>query len=289
VRTAAGARLPWNLQISAVSESAITSPRRTLLLWVAAVLASVWLTGAIFIVRAIRQEARVRQLQSDFVAAVSHEFRSPLSSISQIAEMLSSNRLNSDDRKAQAYAVLTRESDRLRRLVVGLLDFQRLEAKATPYHFEAVEVGSFMSSVIGDFQERVRESGYTIELSSPVGAHYVRADREALARAIWNLLDNAVKYSPEFRTVWVEVEHADNHVAIAVRDRGLGVPQSEQRTIFEKFVRGSESKARRIKGTGIGLAMVRHIVQVHGGEIRLASQPGEGSRFTMVFPEGVNA
>jgi signal transduction histidine kinase len=106
---------------------------------------------------------------------------------------------------------------------------------------------------------------------------------------VWNLLDNAVKYSPDCRTVWVDLEHVGNNIIVAVRDRGLGIPAKEQRAIFEKFVRGAESKARRIKGTGIGLALVRRIVQAHGGEIRVSSQPGDGSRFAVVLPEGAGS
>ncbi|HEY5551441.1 MAG TPA: HAMP domain-containing sensor histidine kinase, partial [Opitutaceae bacterium] len=286
VRTAAETRLPWTIQLFPSAEAAfpVDSPRRSLLLGMAAVLTLVWIAGAAFIVRAIGREARVAQLQSDFVAAVSHEFRSPLSSLCQISEMLSADRLNSEDRRRESYGVLTRESERLRRLVEGLLDFQRFEAGAAVYHFEPVEIGSFLKSIVADFRERVAAIGYTIEMTGAGGEHYVRADREALARAIWNLLDNAVKYSPDCRTVWVDVEHSEHRVTIVVRDRGLGIPRSEQRHIFEKFVRGADSKARRIKGTGIGLAMVRHIVKAHGGEILLASQPGEGSRFAMIFP-----
>jgi signal transduction histidine kinase len=123
-------------------------------------------------------------------------------------------------------------------------------------------------------------------LRGPDCETHVKADREALARAIGNLIDNAVKYSPECRTVWVDVERRhQNRVSIAVRDQGLGIPVKEQRDIFERFVRGAESKARRIKGAGIGLAMVRHIVKAHDGEIVLTSRPGEGSCFTIVVPE----
>jgi signal transduction histidine kinase len=249
----------------------------------------VWLTGAAFIVRSIRREARVAQLQSDFVAAVSHEFRSPLSSLCQISEMLAANRFESDEVRHNAYAVLTRESERLQRLVKGLLDFQRLEAGADVFHFEPLEVGAFLESIIAEFRETVKDSGYTIELRSAENPVYVKADREALSRAIWNLLDNAVKYSPECRTVWVNVERLDDRVSVVVRDRGLGIPLHEQRAIFEKFVRGADSKTRRIKGTGIGLAMVRHIIQAHGGEIQLASTPGEGSQFTIVMPAGASS
>jgi len=290
VRTSAAAQLPWTLQVFEASDSTASSvsPRGRLLWWVAAVLAVVWFTGAGFIIRVIQREARVAQLQSDFVAAVSHEFRSPLTSLCQISEMLTLDRFDSEVLRHQSYGVLSRETERLSRLVEGLLDFGRFEAGAMLYHFESLEIGTFLKTITTDFQQRVAPTGYTIELREPQKQNYVKADREALSRAIWNLLDNAVKYSPECHTVWVEVEGNNDRVSIIVRDHGLGIPAHEQSEIFEKFVRGADSKARRIKGTGIGLAMVRHIVQAHGGEIILASQPGEGSRFTMVLPEGIN-
>ena len=284
-RTAAAAGLPWTLHLFAAPEAIAgnASPRRRLLFWVLAVLAVVLGTGTYFVLRAISREMRVVQLQSDFVAAVSHEFRTPLSSVSQISEMLARDRIPSDELRRNAYDVLNREAGRLRQLVEGLLDFGRLESGKAIYHFETVEAGALIRAVVSDFQERVTGDGYKVELSLPAREIYVRADREALARALWNLLDNAVKYSPECRTVWVEVEPHETGVAIDVRDQGLGIPLDEQREIFQKFVRGAESKARRIKGTGIGLAMVRHIVEAHGGEIRLASRPGEGSRFTLLL------
>ncbi len=290
IRTSAAAKLPWTLQVFEASDSgaAGVSPRGPLLWWVAAVLAVVWFMGAAFIVRAIQREARAAQLQSDFVAAVSHEFRSPLSSLCQISEMLALDRFDSEDLRRQSYDVLVRETGRLHRLVEGLLDFGRFEAGASIYHFESVEIGTFLKTIVTDFQQRVAPTGYIVELREPQIETYVKADREALSRAIWNLLDNAVKYSPECHTVWVEVEGNHHRVSIVVCDRGLGIPVHEQREIFDRFVRGADSKARRIKGTGIGLAMVRQIVQAHGGEIILASQPGEGSRFTMVLPEGMN-
>lgn len=284
-RTASSTRLPWTLHLFPVDAApdARPSPRRQLLLWVFAVLAIVLSTGAYFILRAISRELRVAQLQSDFVAAVSHEFRSPLSSLAQISEMLLGDRFPPGDLRHKSYQVLARETERLRRLVEGLLDFGRFEAGAASYRFETIEAGVFLRAIVTEFQERVAPQGYAIELTAPLGEIQVRADREALARAIWNLLDNAVKYSPDCHIVWVEMEHDAHSVSIAVRDRGLGIPTHEQREIFSKFVRGADSKGLRIKGTGIGLAMVRHIVRAHGGEILLSSEPGQGSRFTMVL------
>ncbi|OFW20242.1 MAG: hypothetical protein A3G21_26615 [Acidobacteria bacterium RIFCSPLOWO2_12_FULL_66_21] len=191
---------------------------------------------------------------------MSHEFRSPLSTICQISEMLAQDRFPSDDIRRQSYDVLVRDTDRLRRLVEGLLDFRRFEQGASAFHFQTVDVEALVRGVVADFQARVAADGYRIELTDGAGAVHVRTGRDALSRALWNLLENAVKYSPQCRTVWVEMESDPSRVSIAVRDRGLGIPLGEQKEIFNAFVRGSESKALRIKGTGIGLAMVRDIV-----------------------------
>jgi signal transduction histidine kinase len=130
----------------------------------------------------------------------------------------------------------------------------------------------------------VLPGGFQVELSLDARAATVEADEEALRRAIRNLLENAVKYSPECRTVWVEGRVNHREVAISVRDRGMGIEPREQRAIFQKFVRGDAAKKAGIKGTGIGLSMVRQIVEASGGEIRLESKEGSGSTFTILLP-----
>ena len=259
------------------------SPRRRLLMLAFAVVALVLAAGWYFILRAMSRELRVSRLQSEFVAAVSHEFRSPLTSLSHIAELLATDRLPSDDLRRTSYDVLVRETNRLQRLVEGLLDFGRFEAGAAALRLETVDVSALVRMTVADFQARASADGYVVELASADEPVLARIDREAISRAVWNLLDNAVKYSPQCRTVWVAIERLDDHVSIMVRDHGLGIPIHEQREIFDRFVRGAESTARRIKGTGIGLAMVRQIVRAHGGEIRVTSEPGEGSTFTFAL------
>jgi signal transduction histidine kinase len=284
-RTAAAAGLPWTLHVSAAPDPIASplSPRRRLLMLTFGVVGLVLLAGWYFILRAISRELRVSRLQSDFVAAVSHEFRSPLTSMSHIAEMLAHDRFPDDAVRRKAFGVLVRDTDRLRRLVEGLLDFGRFEAGAAALRLEAVDVAALVRATVADFQERVAQDGYRIELIGASDAVTARADREALARALWNLLDNAVKYSPECRTVWVEMSRQSDQISIEVQDQGIGIPIAEQREIFDRFVRGGDSKARRISGTGIGLAMVREIVRAHGGEILLTSEPGRGSRFRVVL------
>jgi signal transduction histidine kinase len=285
VRAASANGLPWTLQVSAASDAAAaSSPRRRLLILAFGVVGLVLAAGWYFILRAMSRELRVSRLQSEFVAAVSHEFRSPLTSLSHIAELLATDRLPSDDVRRKSYDVLVRDTDRLQRLVEDLLDFGRFDAGAAALRLETLDVAGLVQTTVSDFREHVVREGYSVELSGADDEMPARADREAIARALWNLLDNAVKYSPECKTVWVTLELRDTQILIVVRDRGLGIPVHEQREIFDRFVRGAESTARRIRGTGIGLAIVRQIVRAHGGEIRVASEPGKGSTFTTVLP-----
>jgi two-component system phosphate regulon sensor histidine kinase PhoR len=160
-----------------------------------------------------------------------------------------------------------------------------MEAGARPYRLEPLDAGEFAESVVRDFRQEVAGAGFTVGYTAPTGHAMVRADREALAQALWNLLDNAVKYSGDSRDIGVEVEKA-NGVAIRVRDNGFGIGASEQKQIFRKFARGSAAREHGVKGTGIGLAMVKHIVDAHAGSITVDSEPGRGSTFTIILPAG---
>jgi len=137
---------------------------------------------------------------------------------------------------------------------------------------------------VAEFQAEVDTGVHQVEVSTDGPLPRIRADREALSRALWNLLDNAVKYSPDAAAVRVEVAPAGDHVAIRVHDQGWGIPTAEQKEIFRKFVRGTAARAANVNGTGIGLALVEHIVRAHGGDIRLESQPGRGSMFALLLP-----
>ena len=131
---------------------------------------------------------------------------------------------------------------------------------------------------------QARDSGKEIETRGPESGVRVRGDADALALAVRNLIDNAIKYSPGCPTVWVECNSENGRTVIRVVDQGLGIARSEQAVIFRKFVRGQAAVDSNVKGTGVGLAMVRHILAAHGGEIRLESEPGSGSTFTLLFP-----
>jgi two-component system sensor histidine kinase VicK len=284
-RAAATSNLPWTVHLyEPPGQNHQPSSRGVLLLSMFAGVGLVLGAGWYFILRAISREARVSRLQTDFVAAVSHEFRSPLTSLSHIAEMLATDRLPDERLRRQSYGVLVRDTDRLRRLVETLLDFGRFESGNAAFRAEPADLCAVVRHTVDEFQEHVRADGYRLDLSAPPEVVHVHVDRDAFARALWNLLDNAVKYSGDSRMVRVAIAPAGESVALTVADEGLGIPAHERGEIFERFVRGSESKARRIKGTGIGLALARQIVRAHGGEIELTSEVGRGSTFRLLLP-----
>ena len=287
VRLASTTRLPWTIQASAVPNPAAAdnqTVRRRLLVVGFCLMVLLVVSGSYFIGRAAAKEIRVAQQQSDFVAAVSHEFRTPLTSLCQFTELLAKGRVTSEEDRQRFYGVLARESQRLRRLVEGLLNFGRLEAGVLDYRFETLDPAVLVGQVVAEFEEEGNARAHRIEWSACDSLPPVRADREALGCVIWNLLDNAIKYSPDQPAVRVHIGRTDGRVSIAVRDEGIGIARAEQDGIFKKFTRGAAAKALHVRGTGIGLSTARQIIHDHGGEIALESEPGKGSTFTLLLP-----
>jgi len=284
-RPASETGLPWSLVVTHADSRATLeefASRRRLLLAGLGLLVILVAAGSYFIWRAMARELAAARLQSDFVAAVSHEFRTPLTSLRQFNALLAEAETPVNEQRSEFWAAQSRATDRLQRLVESLLDFGRMEAGARPYQFERVELGALVERVVRDFQQEAGAAGFAIQCAATQAL--VDADTEALTRALWNLLDNAVKYSGEGRSITVAVETRASWVAISVSDQGPGIPRHEQKEIFRKFVRGAYARERHIRGTGIGLTMVRHIVEAHEGKIELASAPGKGSTFTILLP-----
>jgi signal transduction histidine kinase len=291
-RAALETGLPWTVVATVAADEGLdgmAARERMLLAGLAAVLLLA-AAGSYLVVRARGQEIALSRLQSDFVAAVSHEFRTPLTALGQFNELLEDeDGLPADSRRAYHQAQ-TRATERLHRLVESLLDFGRMEAGRRPFAFKPVDAGVLVSDVVDEFRGELGSREFEVRCEIQPGLHTIAADAEALSRAVWNLLDNAVKYSGERREVQVTVGEASAGqappkpaVAIEVRDFGIGVPRREQARIFEKFVRAEGATASRIKGTGIGLSMARHIVSAHRGRILVDSEPGRGSAFTIVI------
>jgi signal transduction histidine kinase len=287
IRLASVTQLPWNVQVFEVPDSAEDTAyrlRRSLLIAATAILLAMIGGGGWFIGHSVARELALARLQTDFVSAISHEFRTPLTTLFQLSELLKRGRVASEQDRQEYYELLHRESDRLRRLVESLLSFGRLEAGRMQFRFETLDAASLVRQLAVEFAQGQQACGHKVDVEGCVAVSQVKADREAIRCVVWNLLENAAKYSPDSDALEVEVSTGGRNVEIAVRDHGIGIPRSEQRRIFEKFVRGAAARERNIRGTGIGLAMARQIVRAHGGEITVESEPGKGSTFRVMLP-----
>ncbi|MBI3681173.1 MAG: hypothetical protein HY235_12355 [Acidobacteria bacterium] len=287
IRLPVASGLPWTLHLSPSNNeisSAGSAQRRWLIIVGLALIGLFAAAATYFVARVVAREFALARLQSDFVSAVSHEFRTPLTTIRQLTEMLHKRRVPDEAKRDEYYDLLGRESERLQRLVEDLLDFRRMEAGAIEFSFEPLDPAGLLRGVVADFQQRAGPEGYHVELTAASDVPPIRGDRASLRRAVWNLLENALKYSPGCRTIWVELGEHAKQVAIRVRDQGIGIPLNEQASVLKKFVRGREAKSANIPGTGLGLAMVHQIVRSHGGRVEVRSRPGEGSTFTLLLP-----
>jgi len=232
----------------------------------------------------VRRELRLSRLKSDFVANVSHELKTPLALIRLYAETLELGRVPNQERKGEYYRVINKESRRLTQLINNILDFSRIEAGRKEYRLVPSDIGAVVRDVVESYRFAIEKLGFTLELEPGEDLPELELDPEALSQALINLLNNAIKYSPEHKAITVSVRRELDRVLLSVSDRGMGIPRSEHRRIFEKFYRVETSLVHTTKGSGLGLALVQHITEAHGGHVELSSTPGEGSTFTLSLP-----
>jgi two-component system phosphate regulon sensor histidine kinase PhoR len=286
IRMPADSRLPWVVHVRRaaghVPESRFTRGRLTVL---GIVVMSLFLvTGVYFIGRAVRREMELARLQADFVSAVSHEFRTPLAAMRQLSEVLAAGRVPDQARQIQYFEALSSESRRLQRLVENLLDFGRLQAGGAVYRFQPVEPRALVERVVTEFRGQVSPASCHVDVVGTDECGRVLADPDAVGLALYNLLDNAVKYGGTEPHVDVSWEREGSRIGLRVRDNGPGVPPEERARIFERFVRGSAAASASVRGTGIGLALVKQIATGHGGDVAVEPAPGTGSVFTIWLP-----
>jgi signal transduction histidine kinase len=234
----------------------------------------------------VRREVHLARLKSDFVANVSHELKTPLALIRLFAETLELGRVPSEEKAQQYYRVINKESHRLTQLINNILDFSRIEAGRKEYRFAPTDVARVVREVIESYRFQIEQQGFELKVDVDDDLPHVPADEEALGQAIINLVNNAIKYSRESKTIHIEVRRDGSKVLVTVKDTGIGIPRSEQKKIFEKFFRGEDSLVHETKGSGLGLALVRHIMEAHGGSVEVESTPGKGSAFTLALPVG---
>jgi signal transduction histidine kinase len=239
----------------------------------------VWLTY-----RNVYREMTLARLKSDFVANVSHELRTPLALIRLYAETLELGRLTSKEKYQEYFRIIREESERLTSLINNILDFSRIEAGRKEYEFQETDLGELVHSTLESYRFQIQQNGFAFEENISPDIPPVKVDREAIARSLLNLVNNALKYSKDRKFIGVSLYRSNSSINLEVRDSGIGIPANEQEKIFDKFYRCGDPLVHNVKGSGLGLSLVRHIARAHGGDVLVESEPEKGSKFTIALP-----
>ena len=233
----------------------------------------------------VARQMRLSQMKSDFVSNVSHELRTPLSSIRVFGEYMRLGRVTRPEKILEYGEYIEAESRRLTQLINNILDFSKIESAEKKYRFCPTDVVELVQQTVAGFEMPLREAGVSISFAAEgPRPPLLQLDKDAFAQVLVNLLDNAVKYSNGNRNIEVTVAGSGEAVRIRVRDHGIGIPAAERKKIFEKFYRVGSGLVHDVKGSGLGLSIVQHVVQAHGGRVEVESQVGDGSAFTIVLP-----
>jgi signal transduction histidine kinase len=244
----------------------------------------VLLFGIALTIRATDREARLAQAKSNFVSNVSHELKTPLSLISLFSEILELGRVNTEEKKTEYYRIIHHESRRLHKTINNILDFSKIEAGRKTYEFANGDMAEVIENVLSSYRYQIINGGFDVQTNMPPSLPPVLIDRDAMSQAISNLVDNAIKYSAGVKQLSITTKTLVSKLAIEIADRGIGIPHAEQAKVFEKFYRVGNGLVHDVKGSGLGLSLVKHIVEAHKGRISVESEVGKGSRFTILLP-----
>jgi len=263
---------PWSFELyqqdPRLFETLLTS-RRGIYLYMFILLAGILIFGLTLTIRIVTHELELGKMKSDFVSTVSHEFKSPLTSIRQLAEMLQAGRVPSEERRQRYYNVLLEQSERLSLLIDNILDFAKMEEGKKEFEFEMVDIGPLLEELVSTIQQQVRHEGFMIQAKFDTPLPSIQVDRAAITQAITNLIDNAIKYSAGAKKIHVRGFTQNQYLIIAVQDFGVGIAPEEIDKVFERFYRGGDELTRTVKGSGLGLTLVKQIVQAHHGSVHV--------------------
>ncbi|HOE12743.1 MAG TPA: ATP-binding protein [bacterium] len=246
--------------------------------------AAIMILAIIGSIRNIARELNLAKMRSDFVARVSHELRTPLGLIRLFAETLEMERIGDQERRSQYLHTITRESERLSKIIDNVLNFSKIEAGQKQYQLNWGSVKDIVESVVDSMQFHISRNNLELSVEIEPDLPMVRIDREAMAQALWNLLSNAAKYSGDGRLVQVRVFRNNGEVVVSVRDEGIGIAPQNLKRICEKFYRVNDPRVQEQGGSGLGLSVVKHIIEGHNGRLDIQSTLGKGSVFSLCLP-----
>jgi signal transduction histidine kinase len=277
----------WKVAAFVVDPSRFSHSAGTLKLTLGLLIALLLLAigvGGWLIVTDLKRQLTLARQKTDFVSNVSHELKTPLTSIRMFSELLAEGRIEDRARQKRFLNIITAETARLTRLINNVLDFARIERGEKKYQFQELDMAALVNETVTTYRPHLEESGFTLRSVVPEQPLEVTGDRDALAQVLVNLISNAEKYGGEKREIEVSAGREDGQVVVKVSDRGLGVPPGCEQKIFEQFFRAHDSLSSGIQGTGLGLTLARQIARAHGGDVAYAPRDGGGSCFALRLP-----
>jgi two-component system phosphate regulon sensor histidine kinase PhoR len=227
---------------------------------------------------------KLEKIRVDFVANVTHEIRTPLTAIIGYLETINAGAINNTADTRRFVDISLKQAQRLNRLVEDLLVISKVELGELDFRFEEISLRNALDGVIPLVEAKVKLKNMTIHNKVPENGATIRADRDRLTQILVNILDNAVKYTPENGSVSIENEQKDNYAVLTIMDTGIGIPKEEVQRLGERFYRVDRSRSRDMGGTGLGLSIVKHLMIAHGGKMEIESQLGKGTKVSLFFP-----
>jgi two-component system phosphate regulon sensor histidine kinase PhoR len=244
---------------------------------------AILILSVVLVYRSIKKEVQLAQNKSDFVSNVSHEIRTPLALISMFAETLEMGRVKSEEKRQEYYGIIHKEAHRLSGIVNKILNFSQAEANKKVYELVRLHPDTEILEILKTYDFHLANKGFTYQFTGLPDLH-VRADRGAFGEVVINLIDNAMKYSADTKRIEITCTREGQSGCVAVRDFGVGIRREDQKHVFDKFYRVPTGDLARIRGTGLGLSLVKQLMEDQGGTVSLVSEPGKGSTFTLTFP-----
>jgi signal transduction histidine kinase len=290
-RALAGDFPAWKLVIFKMKDSEVIALGRrklTLLYTLVAFSLAVLLIGTFSVLQGLRNERRLVRMKSNFLSAVSHELKTPLTAIRMFAEILESGRQTQEDKRKRYATLIGEEAMRLHGMIEGILDFTRLEDNRSRLRLGDMDLGQAVQEVAGLMTAAFEKAGIRLTLALDPGA-MIRGDFDAIRSVVQNLLENSLKYSKPGSLVEVRLENGPDKAVLRVKDQGIGISGADLKLIFDKFYRAGDELTRKTKGSGLGLAIVKQILDTHGAQIKANSKLGEGTEMVITFPKGKSA
>jgi signal transduction histidine kinase len=278
---------PWKLLTSqpAFNELERTAVRENILYgMLLSVIVVLMLLGVVLIVRDIARESETTRLRTEFVHNVSHELKTPLTLVRLYGETLQRKDDLKEEEKREAYEIITKESERLSHLINNVLDFSRIEMGRKEFNLKKGNLSDVVRDTLDSYRYHLEKKGFKIQAEIANDLPQMDFDREAMASVLINLLSNAMKFSPDQKEVTVRLFKEKNSAVLQVEDKGMGISPRETSKIFKRFYRVKNKVTAETAGSGLGLTLVKHITEAHGGRVKVESQPGKGSVFSVILP-----